>query len=351
MPGRLHRHIIRCAAALLAAVLTLCASCSRSGDEPTPPPSGPGTAMLHIQIALANPAGPSRANPADDPLPADDGEKMQLLRIIILDGNGYAEHNSLWDLRSAPDITAAGQAFPVRANDTKTIIFVANEHSECMDGVRDELSGINAAVGEKVDLARLQSLLLDAPVTSPLPISAVYTYHIGPATAYRATFLIHRAAVKYSFRITNNDSDEPHRVDYVAIDNAATTQYLLPDADYTADDQTQWSAYRVPATAGAEQRTYGVNADIAYGNTLELPAIYLPEGRPGTDSYHAGISVDGNFLGWAELRDENGKPMTDLPRNTHVVINITLNLEYSDFKINYTVCPWQTEEIDIPDFD
>lgn len=82
-----------------------------------------------------------------------------------------------------------------------------------------------------------------------------------------------------------------------------------------------------------------------------MPAIYLPEGRPGTESYHAGISVDGNFLGWAELRDENGKPMTDLPRNTHVVINITLNLEYSDFKINYTVCPWQTEEIDIPDFD
>lgn len=342
------------AAAITVAALSLHA-CSDSGH-----PDGPetaATAILHLRVNLANSRQGSRA--ADgyeaDRLPADDGEKMQTLRIIILDGRGNAEHNSLWDLRAAPDVTATGQAFPVRANDTKTILLLANEHSPGMEAMRAYLAGINAAAGQHVDMRELHALQLDAPVKPPLPMSAVHSYHIGSGTEYSASFLIHRAATKYSFRITNNDPAHPHRIDYVAISNIASTQYLFPDADFTDDTQMQWSAYRAPAGAGSEERTFTVNADVASGSRLDVPAIYLPEGVPGDDVYRAGLSVDGSFLGWCELENAepgttgDALPMTDLPRNTHVIVNVTLN--HNDYKIHYTVCPWQTHDIDIPSFD
>ena len=57
------------------------------------------------------------------------------------------------------------------------------------------------------------------------------------------------------------------------------------------------------------------------------------------------------FLNWSiPQTPEQTEPMTDLPRNTHVIVNVKL-LPDKPFLINYTICPWNEKTIDIPAFN
>ena len=86
--------------------------------------------MLVLRVNLAG-GTMSRAQEADKAA-ANDGEKINTLRVIILDGDKRVEHNSLWTLDS-PDIQKTGMRFKVKANDTKTIVLVANEAGTVID--------------------------------------------------------------------------------------------------------------------------------------------------------------------------------------------------------------------------
>ncbi len=355
-----------------AVVMTAVTGCSRdASDEPA---SLRETATLKLYIDLTDSRDRSRAvgdEFEDYKWAANDGEKMHTVRVIVLDAQQRVEHNSLWTLTAA-DIRATGREFPVKANETKTIILIANEAGKTVtapDGSRvsaaDLFGSMLASDGAEVDVDRLRGYTheLEAntdgdDMTAPLLMSAIHSYTIGNEESYSATFTIHRAAVKYTFRITAPD-DEPHTVNAVHIGRAASRQYLFPDADFTADNQMEWSAYRTPADAGADVLSFTRTTAIAAGNSeqVELAPVYLPEGMnlAAGDIYNVGLTVDGIFTGMKDLNwsipqtPDVTIPMTDLPRGTHVIVDITLN--HTDFEIDYTVCLWTVYNIDIPSFN
>lgn len=107
----------------------------------------------------------------------------------------------------------------------------------------------------------------------------------------------------------------------------------------------------------AARRSLFFPPQAASGATLDLAPVYVGEGlsAPETEPYAAGLTVDGKDLGLKPLKwsapdtPESVSLMTDLPRNTHVVVNIRLTM--TDFSIRYTVCPWNQGTIDVPSFD
>ncbi len=343
-----------------------CTSHSRA-DEP----DGGGTAMLSLRIELSNARSASSRTGEEyepDKLPANDTEKMHTVRVIIADGNGYVEHNSLWDLTQSPDIHAVGQDFPVSAPDTKTIILVANEASATLRDASGAtiaaeacFTALNASVGTHVDMEALNALTMmrtdNFAPDSPLAMSAIHNYKIRrDSERYEATLTIHRAATKYTYRITNKDPLNSHVISRIGINNVAERQYFFPRAGFTDATQMMWHSYETPDQSGGEIY-FTPEVTVAPGQTVEIGPFYLPEGHNTTIDrpYATLMEFDGLNQGWRTIEwsipqtPSDKEPMTDLPRNTHVIINATLN--YTNYELDFTVCPWQEEAIDIPDFN
>lgn len=376
----LYRILILITTALLTTGAQSC-----SGD-PYGAPDSPATTMLTIRVNLAGETA-SRAMEADKEA-ANNGEKMNTLRVIILDGDMVVEHNSLWTL-STPDVQKTGLRFKVKANDLKTIIFVANEAGTVInipatgaDGattytavdVAEYFGRLNPTVGMKADLDEMRGITMDLErnlhegtgpgkgkmLRSPLAINDIHTYAIGNAPEYNATFYIGRAAVKYTFRITNNDKTQDHRLTSLTIGRVAPVQYFFQNAVFTDDNHFFWSDYSVPLEAGSAAAVTIPCGDLVLpkNSTTEVGPFYFPEGGRYADPYTVGLAVDGPDMGTFPIywkipeqlgTSEAGEPMTDLPRNTHVITNITLN--YREVNLQYTVCPWQEYDIDIPGFN
>lgn len=370
--------------ALIAAIIAMATLAGCSNDDSVQPsaPEDDGIAILSLKINLlqSQPGLSSHATRVgeeyeSDKWAANDGEKMHTVRVIILNSDGFVEHNSLWDLTSAPDVTATGREFPVTANDTKKIILVANEAYATLtlpDGTKipaaDYFNSFSAAAGSFADLVTLAKITFntadnkalsgyDGCIASPLSMSAVHEYHIGdPGENYSATFTIHRAAVKYTYRFTNTDTMS-HTIDAVMVNNVASDQYFFPNADYTDDGQYFLSAYRTPADAGARILRLETALTVKAGETVELSPLYFPEGivADADNPYSTAFYFDGIFSGWSALKwsmpqtPENLNLMTDLPRNTHVIVNV--KFAFAHFAIDYTVCPWNETEVDLPSFN
>lgn len=369
---------------LFASVLLAAVGLGGCGSSDSPlEKDGEGVAVLSLKIDLAghqprHDYAPTRIGEEYEPdkEAANEREKINTVRIIIVDSSGILEHNSLWDLTASPDIAVTGQEFPVKANDTKDIILVANEANAVItlgDGnvvnASDYFRSLNPAVGQYVDVSDFSDITYTAAdnqadakyadcLAGPLPMSAMHKYHIGANdTRYSATFLIHRAAVKYTYRITNKD-DRSHTVDDIRINNVASRQYFFPDAVFTDDKQYFFSSYATPSGAGAREVTLVTSKKISPRETVELGPFYFPEGMSVTerDVYGTGLTFDGFFSGWSALKwsmpetPGNLNVMTDMPRNTHVVVNVTFT--FAHFGIDYTVCPWNAyDEVDIPSFN
>lgn len=368
--------------AALAAVIVMmmaCVSCASEKEEPR----DSDMAILSIRINLANAVSPAAEMPPTrvgeeyepDKFPANDLEKMHTVRIIIVDSSGTVEHNSLWNLAVSPDVTATGRDFPVSSNEMKRILLVANEAQAMLtlpDGktvsASEYFQNLKASVGASVDFDQLKSLTHTVELNNsgseygeclhgPLAMSAIHEYYIGNRPRYSATFTIHRAAVKYTYRITNLDT-KAHNVDYIKADNISSGQYFFPDADFTDETQYFHTAYRTPAGAGRREVTLPLDSRVGAGETVEFGPFYFPEGTVTSEEnpYRTAFSFDGVFTGWRTL--EWAMPqtpgliaaMTDLPRNTHVIVNVAFS--FSSFTVDYTVCPWNVHDnIEIPPFN
>ncbi|MGM9860869.1 MAG: hypothetical protein ACI31C_08960 [Muribaculaceae bacterium] len=352
--------------AVAAMILINAAGCSHRATEDSPA----GTAILSLRINLNRPVdSASRAGEYDTyKQPLDDGEKMHTVRVIIVAAAGYVEHNSLWDL-TTPDVEVVGGDFPVKTGETKHIILVANEEwvtitDEGVDYPAAEyFKALRASEGAWVDIERLRALTMKRTanddgnecLTSPLAMSAIHTYYIGTdAERYNATFTIHRAAAKYTFRITNNDDTADHVLNSVAINNVSSSQYFFPNAAFSDADQYFWDSYSTPSDDITEDIVFPTDLTIPAGESVEIGPFYLPESVSGA-TYKAGFTIDGAFAGWHDINwykpetPDDLSTMTDLPRNTYVVVNVSINI--NEWSVDYTVCPWWVHNIDIPSYN
>lgn len=323
------------AVALSALAATSCSEPTGSAfiaDEPSDGNGGVSVLSMRVELGRIDydePAG--RATP--DELPANANELMQSLRIIILDGNGFAEHNSYWSTTPESGVVSRSVDFPIKSNDTKTIILLANEMS-LQTETREFFEGINASAGEYVDVAKVRSLTMTgmtSTISGPLVMSDIHTAEIGNAPFYSRTLPITRAAVKLTYRITNHSSTMAQSIYSVGFDRAAGRQYLFGG--------------EVLATTGKlEPKTFVTDMSVGAMETVEAGPYYIAEG-PAYSGYQATLRLTRtSAIQRAALN------MRDLPRNTHVVINIGLNHD-SGPTISYMVCPWEERSIDIPDFN
>lgn len=288
---------------------------------------------------------------------AEDGELMHTLRVIIADSGGTVEHNLLFG--SLDDAAAyTTDRVIVKANDRKTIYIVANEEAvipegtyssatEMLDALRPGSKVSEEDMAATVILADRHKPLWDDPDKRLLPITAIEHVDIGGDEEYVKTLWIHRAAVKYTFLVSNL-TDRAVRLDSVMILGATDREFLFPAADgYTAVDITSnnWRplSYRTPPATGFRPVAHAAPLSIGPGESeVRLPrSFYFTEGmvlrgifnqgdETVEDVYKVAAVVNGVRTPWrnlewfypespTELRD-----MTDLPRNTHVVVQLNI---------------------------
>ena len=92
--------------------------------------------------------------------------------------------------------------------------------------------------------------------------------------------------------------------------------------------------------------------------TVRLLILRIERSIKCKNPYRIAFTFDERNSGWLPLKwsvpqtPETTELMTDLPRNTHVIVNVTLMPEVPvQFTIDYTICPWTEHEINIPEFN
>lgn len=348
--------------------LALTAGCDSIDDGVEPGTRSEGVMVLRVGFAgeVDSPSASVTRAPGDSWFDNFDneadkwgvtGENMESLRVIVIDGAGVVEHNNLYELSNA---TQAGEyKYPVKAADTKTILLFANEGQFSMDTPGMEIAGGVESLplyfeslkpGSRADVEKLRkatlSLKYNSPaengstLRTPLPISAVYTEQIpAGAQTVEKEYVMHRAAVKYSVRIINR-SQFPHTLEKLRLDRVADREFLFPDAD--------WETNALGHMVIKDYRTPDHTQERVYENTLTEPLVlpagmekgveaitsfYVPEGFKGDQPQRMSITLDGTDLDiWRDLKwimpgesEAQARPMCDLPRNTHVVVNITIS--------------------------
>lgn len=328
---------------------------------------GPGEPYTTLVLSVGIPSTASNADSRGDfdnfDNEADkwgaEGENISELRIIIIGGDGLVECN-----RRIPGIKNADKTGPyefrVKRNDTKTVVLVANETGYSVDTQGMEI-GENTqllttvleslSIGTPVDIDVLRGLTLPlatnspdkdaASLRSPILITEIYEeVKIGDVTTYEADYAIRRAAVKYSFRIINR-SKFPHTLEALRIDRIANREYLFPHATYKNNDLGHQviDSYETPSGSIAEETAYQTTLSKPLKLSKEMKEavkacdpIYVPEGFKADAAQQVSLTLDGAPLEiWRDLEwlmpgetEATPRPMVDLPRNTHVVINITI---------------------------
>ena len=154
--------------------------------------------------------------------------------------------------------------------------------------------------------------------------------------------------MKFTFRITNRGSVEK-KLTGLAIKNMADKEYYLPrNAKYESEniegkEYLTIKSFDVPSFV--EEYDYNDDLEITLpamkeGDTptpIELSPIYLLEGKR-EGKYSVGITVNGVYLE-GELDNLPDK----LPRNTHVVVYITITDKELEFEVN--VEPYREVEL------
>lgn len=367
-------------AVLLAALLMV--SCT-SGDEPEVP-DYPEFSRIALSVSLPGSEGASRAASRGDFDNFDnqldkwgrEGENIEELRIVILDSNGNVEVNEHYsDLNNITRSDA--YTYQVRNNDRKTVLLVANEtgcniHTDTGEKISATEYFDGHPRNSYIDMKKLALFTLHLDdnlqadsrgknMNKPLPITAIHSELIQTTKeedTVKREYVMHRAAVKFSFRIINK-SDFNHTFEGVRVSRFSDREYFFPNAEYGTNDlgHQVMTSYSTPASAEeAEYKYEGFNVSIPKGMTEAIEPIapiYLPEGKTGTDPYSVSITLNGaplaiwGVLNWRRPEDpetSKGTPMLDLPRNCHVVVNITI-LDDNTYTFDVDVQPYSVVEL------
>ena len=277
----------------------------------------------------------------------------------------------------------------VQGNEEKTIYLLGNEGSASVElpAVEGEVSRVSKAWGDfkpgdkflaKEQMAGLVLSFDNVGAfdkTHPLPMSECHTVMLddeglepdngeqgqtgeeGEKVVLKKkeiTLKLTRAAVKFTYEITNKSSRD-YWLSVIRIDTSASHEYLLPNG-MTYDDAENVTDFQVPAAKYTPfNQLYKENKKLTAKSTepVKLPSFYLSEGKyenandtysdntNGNNyktSYKTAITLDtkdnsGEVLGdrvgntsFGEFTLESFFPnLSALPRNTHVVVRITIN--------------------------
>ena len=334
--------IIRVIGASLLLALTGCGA----GEET--PATSADKVFLTLDVATTRGDGSTTGE-----LP--EAEKIHTLRVIIFDGNGRVEHNTLiYDDAAVGVEEVADKTFEVTKNDRKTLFLLANaEELPGLDPTNPE--GLQTRITEydQVSLDWLQGC--DA-----LPMSSSYNFSVQDKNKDCGTLYVAYAATKFTFSFENRmPAGSSLGISGLTINQIASTSYLYPQAS------DRWltellngrivTAYEIPATAVHAPFLWEdfERVVIPSGDTYAFPPIYLPESRNINDldteqSYTAGLKIG---LGDDALNDhirdvrlsDGSSELNSLFRGTHVKVKVVVkSLEQIDILIGIygMIEPW-----------
>lgn len=326
---------------------------SLSGGSSTPSPGAKNTRGVTVNTGDYN-----------KPLT---GELMRTLRVIIANGAGQVEHNIFFDNLAGEindgngiDQVKTTDQVKVIGNDRKTIYLIANEGAITLEGDEPDASKLlgSFTTGTDIDEAAMKSLVLMADkhkadwnddIKRLLPITNIEYFDVGKPyeEPYTANLFVHRAAVKFTF-LFNNETNLPLSLDSILLIGDSDREFLFPNADgYTdydkPDNMYRPTVYHTPAGTNFRQAREKMGFDIPSKQPgFRVPrSLYFTEGSRllGThiqgketieDVYKVAVVINGVRTPWRKLywfypeAPTEMKEMTDLPRNTHVVVQFTL---------------------------
>ncbi|MCM1109509.1 MAG: hypothetical protein NC388_10770 [Clostridium sp.] len=322
------------------------------GDEPLAleegivPAESPHKVNFSIGVAVAD-AGLQEDVPSGDvypEAPVNDKERMHTLRIIIVRPDNTVEANRAFTL-SAPAVFREYEEIEVEGGEPKRVYLFANEAT-----LREDRSGalLNYSLGTLYEGTRfpqteLENLRIalgaDEQMDGPLPMSECHEVYV-PDTDIRRLLFVTRAAVKFTFHITNS-SARALTVTGLTLDKMADREYFLPRNAVYEDRVSEWGepfkeiiTFDTPAET--VYRTFDIYGKVgldrpllsARGGTLDIASVYQNEGKymdPLSDGRNYGLSLDVDF-GGLPMRFSSYLPnLSRLPRNTHAKVNITIH--------------------------
>lgn len=329
---------------------------------------------LNIGIALSDSAVPERSSRADvHEGPADEAEKMQTLRIVVVDKDGNVEANRF--LYADAVVEYGEEHFKVRANETKQVYVFVNENNKSVmvyDAEGNRVPDFHAYLGDievgkpfpRTEIEGLEVRLTDGvgseldaagggyeDAAGGLPMSTCEEVEVADKDLSHVIYL-HRAAVKFTFNITNK-SGRDRVLTGLHIDRMSRREYYLPRVtEYDADKYIV--GFDVPNVKNNEYYRFEKSFDgeglaLPNGKKVTTSPVYLLEGKyepekadADAKNYSMSISVNGADTDYKYLTN-----LDRLPRNTHVVVNIVFGV--SDVTWTVDLRPYGEVKLN-PDF-
>lgn len=317
---------------ILSSLLLLCA-CGSAIEDNGRDDGGTLLVNLDISVSLSDIAGAStKAGEYEEA--ADDNEKMNSLRVVIVRPDWTVEANRLINLASAGTDYRIAEPFRVAGNEKKWIYLFVNESTMVYSGtgntgrrlVEYDLGTIQ--VGSYFPASAIEGLKIrleenTEQIKGPLPMSERHEYFVSREPEQSCSLFVTRAAVKFTFHIINRNNSSI-TLNKLKINRMAHIEWFMPRAEYSLDESGQHKItdYEVPADAGyyAYENVSGVTVP-GNGETV-LDPVYLLEGK-----YTDENSEGRNYSMYITLNNAERMhyfpDLRTLPRNTHVVVNIT----------------------------
>lgn len=290
--------------------------------------------------------------------PVGDFEKLDRVRLIVTNEAGVVEANY---------VTFSHEITVKLTTGKKKLYIIGNEGS--WDDFGSFASGIDwlsAAKGDNIGDVYTAMLNLSAghsvmegtrlPITGSAEVEL--TKPQAPEDINQSTEVwLHRAAVKFTFRMRNNTSRK-YTVTDLSLGGMSTAMYLMPKGITMGgkDGKTITAFDAVPDAATYDiVRTLAVElpakaAEAADGEWIHLfdKPVYALEGKllenNAPKNYPLSITLDGLISSEMKLKE------VQLPRGTHVYVNITLNkIEDLDFDWQIDLVPYAGVTLE-PDF-
>ncbi len=348
-------------ALVLGVLLCGCSIYSKEGDIPVA--ENTSKVKLGVSVALTDGAAflgmQSRGTLAEA---VGDGEKMQTLRIIIVRPDGTVEHNRYYDFHQVPTTYFATAQFEVVGGETKKVYLFANENTKFDSGRKvanydfaaikvGEQFPTNDITGQNNETSLIEVNDALTQMALPLFMSECHSVDVPEKQDKNVELIIVRAAVKFTFRIINK-SNEPLALNQLTISKLARYEYLLPNGVVYATEPseedgttiTYIKSYKVPMIGNNEHYNFKATfADktVPANGKVELDPIYLLESNYNDDSSTEGRNYKISLTVGDETY-ENGyfNNLTALPRNTHVVVDVTLNDKLTGLDCEVRVYPY-----------
>lgn len=347
--------------------LLLCACISDIGDNGNDRDND-GTLLVNLDISVAlSDVSDALTRASGDAGAANDNEKMHTLRVVIVRPDRTVEANRLIDFREAAALYhKEPESFKVAPNERKRIYLFVNENTTATDrvtGSERKLVDFNfngIGVGSSFpadDIDGLKISLNDntEQIDGPLPMSEKHECFVNKRPVQECSLFVTRAAVKFTFHITNNSGNSV-TLNKFTIARMAREEWYMPRAKYGDPDETTGqrviTEYEVPTGVG--YYVYGKDnpvqdgVTVAAGGEAVLDPIYLLEGKytdePDSEGRNYSLEISLNNT----TRKHYFPELETLPRNTHVVVNITCDAD-SKVTCGIDVIPYSDVPLE-PDF-